>query len=116
MKRIIALVWMCCVFAAPVQAEEDRGLSLMERGAELFMEGMRREMAPALEQLDKLGPALRGFVEEMGPAFAEVLGEIQDWSVYEPPEVLENGDIIIRRKPPAPEGDEPVQPADPVDI
>ncbi len=70
----------------------------MERGAQMFLEGILREVEPALKDLEDLGPMLRGFVEEMGPALGELLGEIEDWSLYHPPEILRNGDIILRRK------------------
>ncbi len=76
----------------------------MEQGAELFLEGLRQEMEPALEDLlelaDQFGPAMQSFFQEMGPALAELAGEIQDWSTYEAPEILPNGDIIIRKKQP----------------
>ncbi len=89
--------------ALPAQAQEDCGKSLMERGAELFLEGLRQEMEPTLEDLrglaDQLGPALQSFMQEMGPALADLAAQVQDWSVYETPEMLPNGDIIIRRKP-----------------
>lgn len=81
----------------------DEGLSLMERGARMFLEGMRREMEPALEDLRDLmvemGPAMQEFIQQMGPAMADLLGRIDDLSAYEAPELLPNGDIIIRRKP-----------------
>lgn len=80
----------------------------MERGAQLFFEGLMQEMSPALDELAELfaeaGPALEAFVKEMGPKLRDVLEEVEDWSVYEAPEVLPNGDIIIRRKPEAPVG------------
>ena len=86
----------------------DDSPSMMKRGAQMFMEGLLQEMAPAVDGLselgEKLGPALRSFTDEMGPAFADLLNQVEDWSVYEAPEKLPNGDIIIRRKPePAPE-------------
>jgi hypothetical protein len=37
-------------------------------------------------------------MQEMGPALAELAAEVKDWSVYEMPEILPNGDIIIRKK------------------
>jgi sulfite reductase alpha subunit-like flavoprotein len=93
---------LSAALALPVQAQEDEGRSLMERGAELFLEGLAQEMAPALNDLrsmaEQFGPSMQSFFEEMGPAFAEVLSEVKDWSRYEPPEILPNGDIIIRRK------------------
>jgi hypothetical protein len=83
----------------------------MERGAEMFMEGILKEMAPAIGELeglaDQMGPALRMFVGEMGPKLAEILEQVEDWSAYEAPEILPNGDIIIRRKP-----DRPVTPSE----
>lgn len=98
------------ILAAPLTAQDapaqddpppeaENGLSLMERGARLLMEGMMREMEPAIEGLEEMGPMVRGFAREMGPALAEIFEEVKDWSVYHPPEMLPNGDIIIRRKP-----------------
>lgn len=76
----------------------------MEKGAQLFFEGIKREMEPALDDLmafaEDMEPALREFVSEMGPAFVELLGQIEDLSAYHPPEILPNGDIIIRKKTP----------------
>ena len=89
--------------AAPETEAPGEGMSLMEEGARLFLKGLQKQMEPAIEGLgefaDKAGPALRSFVEEMGPALSELAGKVEDWSVYEAPEMLPNGDIIIRRKP-----------------
>lgn len=92
----------------------------MERGMELFLEGLRDEMSPAMEDLRKLtedyGPALFGFLEEMGPAFGRLLDRVDDWAAYETPEILPNGDIIIRKKP-APKAELPdPPPAGQIDI
>ena len=104
-----ALVLLLLLVSAPAGAEED-GQDLLERGAQMLLEGLMREIEPALEDLqdlrDKMTPALRGFVAEMGPALAELLEKVEDWSAYHPPELLENGDIIIRRKIDPPEVDE----------
>jgi hypothetical protein len=110
MKRFAVILLAAMVCIQPAKAQEDEGSSMMERGAQQFLEGLLKEMEPALE-------GLRAFMEQMGPAMMNLLDEVKDWSVYEPPEVLENGDIIIRRKPSPekPEEDAPqVQPADPV--
>lgn len=89
---------------ALAQETEEEGRSLMEEGARLFWEGIRREMAPALEEFQDraqdMEPALRRFVEEMGPALRDLMEQIGDLSAYHAPEVLPNGDIIIRRKTP----------------
>ncbi len=93
---------VCTALALPAQAQEDSDKSLMERGAELFLEGLRQEMEPTLEDLwglaDQFGPALQSFMQEMGPALAELAAQVRDWSAYEAPEMLPNGDIIIRKK------------------
>ncbi len=103
MKRVLLISLIVTSTAFPASAQEDTGKSLMERGAELFFEGLRKEMEPTLDDLrdlaEQFGPAMLSFFEEMGPALAEMTKEIQDWSVYEAPEILPNGDIIIRRKP-----------------
>ncbi|SIS79022.1 hypothetical protein SAMN05421759_103291 [Roseivivax lentus] len=90
--------------AAAQEAEEERGLSLMERGLSLFFDGLRQEAEPALTELQRLmeefEPAMRAFADEMGPALRELMAEVEDWSSYHPPEMLDNGDIIIRKKTP----------------
>ncbi len=91
----------------------DGGPSLMERGADMFLRGLRDELDPALQDLrglaDRMGPALQSFVDEMGPAMAQLSDQIEDWTLYEAPEMLPNGDILIRRRekldPEAPEID-----------
>lgn len=86
------------------QEETDKGESLMEQGARLFFQGLMEEMEPALKELegmaDQVEPGLRSFAENMGPALRDLLTEVEDWSAYHTPEVLPNGDIIIRRKTP----------------
>ncbi len=115
MKPII-LALSLGLLALPATAEEapseteapSEGLSLMEEGAKLFLKGLQSQMEPAIEGFEglaeKVGPALGAFLKEMGPALSDIAGKVEDWSVYEAPEMLSNGDIIIRRKPePAPE-------------
>jgi len=117
MKQLFPICALSVALAVPAQAEEDTGKSLMEQGAELFFEGLRQEMGPALDDLQGLvsqfGPAMQSFFEEMGPALAELAGEIEDWSTYEAPEMLPNGDIIIRKKPPQPLDEAPEQSQEP---
>ncbi len=87
-------------------SQEDQGSSLMQEGAKLFFRGLMEEMEPALRELDRLGeeiePAIRSFAEEMGPALRDLMTTVEDWSAYEAPEILPNGDILMRRKQDAP--------------
>lgn len=91
----------------------DAPRSLMEEGARLFFKGLQEEMAPALEGLQALaaemGPAMQDFVLQMGPAMGEILQKVEDWSQYHAPEMLPNGDIILRKRVPqdaVPDADE----------
>ena len=107
MKHIALIFTLICLPGLTLAQEKpDEGPSMMERGLELFLDGMKKEMVPALEDLSelgkKLGPALQDFISEMGPAFADLLEKVEDWSAYEAPEILPNGDIIIKRKPDVP--------------
>ena len=122
--RLVTPFLLCLSLAAPPAfAEdpgEDNGRPLIEEGLRLFMEGMMREMQPALEDLegmaDEMRPAMREFLREMGPALAELLSEIEDLSAYHPPEILPNGDIIIRRKDPAPDPEPEPGPDEEIEI
>jgi hypothetical protein len=81
---IAAMRWLsmiaCLCLALPAQAqEEERGRDLMAEALRLFMQGFMAEMEPAIEDLELF---------------------LRDLNAYHPPEVLPNGDIIIRRKTP----------------
>ncbi|MFP7571607.1 hypothetical protein [Marivita sp. S2033] len=109
MRHLPATAIAATLIAMPVFAED--GTSLMEEGAKLFFKGLGEEMEPALREFENLaeemGPALRRFARDMGPAMKQLLQEVEDWSAYEPPIKLPNGDILLKRKPetaPPPEG------------
>tara|TARA_B100001939_G_C16645220_1_gene489366 strand:+ start:239 stop:595 length:357 start_codon:yes stop_codon:yes gene_type:complete len=107
MKRIVlAFALATLPVSAVAQDTEKDGFSLMEEGARLFLRGMMEEAEPALKELQRLvedmEPAMRQFVQEMGPALNELLGQVDDLSNYHAPEMLPNGDIILRRKVPMP--------------
>ncbi len=114
---LIVAVALCLTSPALAQEEEEEngsGRSLMEEGARIFMEGILREMEPALKDLEgmagEIEPAIREFAREMGPAFSELLARIDDLSNYHAPEMLPNGDIIIRRKEPLVPDEAPEEP------
>jgi hypothetical protein len=102
MKHAITLIAMMSA-ATPAMAQDNDGLSLMERGVQLFFEGLLSEVEPAIDELqglaEQFGPSLQGFVTQRGPALGDLMDQVEDWSVYDAPEILPNGDIIIRRKP-----------------
>ena len=78
---MIRIALLLSLLAAPVWADshEDQGRDLMGEALKLFMRGLMAEMEPAMEGME---------------------GLLEDLSAYHPPEILPNGDIIIRRKIP----------------
>lgn len=105
MKKGLIISLVAGLAASPSLAQEpEDGLSLMERGAKLFMEGVMTQMQPTLEDLrdkaEELEPQMRQFIEDMGPALGEMISRMGDVTQYAPPEMLPNGDIILRRKTP----------------
>jgi hypothetical protein len=110
---------LCLALAAiPAVAQEQaspsdqtsEGFDLMQQGAELFLRGLQGQIEPTLkdlsDQADELArdlePTLRLLSDQMGQALTALLARIDDLSYYEMPEILENGDIVIRRKADAP--------------
>ncbi|MEO1238824.1 MAG: hypothetical protein AAFW64_04000 [Pseudomonadota bacterium] len=81
MKHLVltALLTLIPLSAAAEDGDVDRGLSLLEEGMGLMLEGLISEIEPRLSQLED---ALDAF------------------NAYHPPEVLPNGDILIRRRRP----------------
>lgn len=71
-------------------SDVNEGIDLLEKGARMFLRGLRDEMEPALREL----------AENMEPAMRKLLEIVDDFDAYHLPEVLPNGDIIIRRKTP----------------
>jgi len=80
--------------ASPLLAEEAQPSPYRE-GVDLLSEGTRL--------------LLRGLASDLAPMMQQLRGMVDDVTAYHPPEVLPNGDIIIRRKvplsPPPAEGE-----------
>ncbi|GGL67805.1 hypothetical protein [Wenxinia marina] len=124
-----ALALTALLLAPPALAQEtpeDDGPGLMQQGADMFFRGLMSEMSPAVEDFrdfaEQAGPALRTFIDEMGDDFRTVIATVDDLSNYEGPEFLPNGDIIIRRRPDAPDWVPPalrdgeVEPGEEIDL
>lgn len=104
-----ALILLVLLAPTPGHAQADdpapgmgEGFNLIEEGARLILRGLRDEIDPALRELDGLRAELEGALAGLG-----------DLSGYHPPEVLPNGDILIRRRRPAAAGDPSLPPPDP---
>jgi hypothetical protein len=85
--KLIASLALCATLAlSPAHAQENddelrEGVDLLSEGAKLLLRGLMGEIEPALREME---------------------GKLRDLNAYHPPEVLPNGDIIIRRKTPLP--------------
>ena len=100
-----AAILILALAATPALAEEDggaeEGLGLIDRGVELLLRDLLDRMDPAIEEFQKqMDPALEEFRNQMGPALEALRDRLEALGDYHPPEMLPNGDIIIRRKTP----------------
>ncbi|MDG1377214.1 MAG: hypothetical protein P8P56_09390 [Yoonia sp.] len=109
MKQIIATTALVALTTLPLAAQEaevpedmSEGFSLMEEGAKLLLRGLMSEMEPAIDDLKSMTDEMATLGETMGPALIALMAQIDDIRHYETPEVLPNGDIIIRRNSDAP--------------
>ncbi len=96
----MAVLMLAVVPAAGQTGDEtaEEGFSLLEEGARIIMRSMLDEVEPALKDLQfELGQVLG----EMEPVLRDLANMIGDIRNYHAPEMLPNGDIIIRRKSPA---------------
>ncbi len=124
MIRLRTLMFAACVSIGAsfaVSAEEapsqqdgpSLGGRLMEEGARLFFKGLQQEMGPALDSMqgfmEEVGPGMQAFLQEMGPKLGTVLSQVKDWSQYHAPEMLPNGDILMRKKTPSDGTDVPLE-------
>ncbi len=84
MKPAVLILAAAVLAAGAGQARDARGdmkqgMTLLEQGTRLLLEG---------------------FLKELGKARIEFQGRLLDLNAYHFPEILPNGDIIIRRKVP----------------
>ena len=87
MRHASAYALCLALAASPAFPQEEGGSTTdMEEGFSLLEEGTKL--------------LLRGLLSEMEPALRELEGALRELDAYHPPEVLPNGDIIIRRKVP----------------
>lgn len=75
----------------------EEGLGLVERGTRMILRGLMAEVEPRLKEM---GEDLESALAEMEPAMRELARKIGDIRNYHAPEMLPNGDIILRRKVP----------------
>ena len=108
MKAVGPILVCLTLLAAPLRAEApaaeegdpsaEEGMSLIERGTRMLLQSLLDDVQPKMQEI---GKGLEEAMKEMGPALQDILGRIDDFRNYHAPQMLPNGDIIIRRKTPA---------------
>lgn len=93
----LPIALLLCAAPAAAQEVEPEGPGLFERGTDLILRGLLDQLAPTIGDLESAMTVLGRVVEELGG--------------YEAPDILPNGDIIIRRRA----GDEAAPPTAPTD-
>ena len=88
---LIAMLALAPMGAAAQQTPDEdsplsRGAELMREGMGLILRGLRDELEP--------------MTDDLAQGWARLVELLGDFSAYELPEMLPNGDIIIRRKVP----------------
>lgn len=97
----------------PAGGEVEDGFSLIEEGTKLILRGLLDRVEPTLKDM---GEDLDQLMAEMEPALRELAGLIGDIRNYHPPEMLPNGDIILRRKVPLEPDAAPEAGGEPIDL
>ncbi|MEM1432060.1 MAG: hypothetical protein AAGG09_21590 [Pseudomonadota bacterium] len=117
LPRLLAIgaLSLTCASAVPAAAQDQGGgddffgdgLDLFEQGAELFLRGLMDEIGPQLEQLK---PQFEGMADQIAPMITALLELVDEIDAYHAPEMLPNGDIILRRKDPSETQPAPLDP------
>lgn len=95
-----------CLLTTPALAEDNapvpdgEGFSLMEEGAKLLLRGLMSEMEPTLNDMQNALKDMEPALRDLGPKFQQLIAMIDDFKNYDAPEMMPNGDIIIRRNAP----------------
>ncbi len=95
MRALLLLPFLALPSAA--QVAEPEPPSLMDEGLRLFMEGLSREVAPMMEDLEAMRREAAPLLEQLERGLGDALGNLE---AYHAPEMLPNGDIILRRRVP----------------
>ncbi|KIT15533.1 hypothetical protein [Jannaschia aquimarina] len=112
MRHVILILALSLSGPAVAQGTDapsaDEPPTMVERGLRMFMEGLLQEMEPALDDMEQSLREAQPLLEELRDEMARALeGFDETIGAYHPPEMLPNGDIIIRRKEPLADGVEP---------
>jgi hypothetical protein len=104
MKHIVALS-LLALTATPVLAQEVPPPALPENsakiseGSRLLLEGLMGELGPLFDDMAQFGADLGAEIAPFVDTLRNQLGDaFEGLNAYHPPEILPNGDIILRKK------------------
>ena len=103
MLKIAPFAFAAAPAASPALADDSdigTGIDLLSEGTQLLLRGLMGEIEPTLKEFENSHLMLRGLMDEFEPALKELQKSLSELNAYHPPEILPNGDIIIRRKTP----------------
>ena len=100
-QLLLAPALALTLLALPAQAQDapaEPETSLWDWGMSFFGDAVTEELEPLADMkalIDQFGPAI-------APTMEKLMALVDDMTNYEMPVMLDNGDILIRRKPDAP--------------
>ncbi len=97
----------------PETPEVEDAPSFLEEGAKLFLRSLIDEMEPALQGMAE---GMENFAAEIQPMLRELVRLMDNVTDYHAPEMLPNGDIIIRKRLPGEEIDREIGPDGEIDL
>ncbi|MCC5959665.1 MAG: AAA+ family ATPase [Rhodobacteraceae bacterium] len=109
--RPILIISLClCLNIAPPAFADDVGDLPNSGQPEGFFDLIERMMRGFFDDMDPHMRQMERSLEAAEPELRRFLGQLRDMVEYEPPEILPNGDILIRRRHPTnPDVDAPDQ-------
>lgn len=98
-QLLLAPAFALTLAALPASAQTaETEQSLWDWGMSFFGDAVTEELEPLADMkalIDQFGPAI-------APTMEKLMALVDDMTNYEMPVMLDNGDILIRRKPDAP--------------
>lgn len=100
---------LCLTIALPVHADSNADQPKAEE-PESFFGLMERMLRGFFDDVDPHMRRMERDLQALEPEMRRLFGQLRDMVEYEPPEILPNGDILIRRRHPTPDAEGPDQP------
>lgn len=93
----VVALFVACASHAEAQNDQD-GADLLEQGIQQLFRELFSQLDPVLKDFQSLN-------SDIGPKIRQFIELVDDFSNYESPEKLPNGDILMRRIRPLKEGE-----------